>query len=213
MKTAGAQGLVDRLGRSGMILIGVNLLPLLGVILFDWDVFRIMALFWFENLFIGILGILRMCRSGLRSWFAPLFFTVHFGAFMVAHGVVLVELFGPATLGQSITDNLSFLWNTLGHTEIVIVGLAIAASHLWSYLENFVGNQEFLNLSQDKAMTLPYRRVLITHVALIGGGILLEKWGEPLVGLVVLIAVKTAMDWFSHRHEHEQLSRTPPASR
>ena len=34
-------------------LVGVNVLPLLGVILLDWDVAALMLLYWSENLVIG----------------------------------------------------------------------------------------------------------------------------------------------------------------
>ena len=39
------------------ILVMANLVPLAGVLLWGWDVFLILLLFWGENVIIGIFGI------------------------------------------------------------------------------------------------------------------------------------------------------------
>ncbi|QDU89898.1 hypothetical protein Pla175_32950 [Pirellulimonas nuda] len=42
----------------GLIL--ANLVPLAGVVLLDWDAFAVVALYWFENVVIGVLNIVKM---------------------------------------------------------------------------------------------------------------------------------------------------------
>jgi len=54
-------------------------------------------------------------------------------------------------------------------------------------------------------MALPYRRMMITHVALIAGGFFLIESGQPLGGLVLLILMKIALDVLFHRQEHKRL--------
>ncbi|MFK7851411.1 MAG: DUF6498-containing protein [Akkermansiaceae bacterium] len=47
-----------------LVLIGVNLLPIAGVLLWGWSAFEIVALYWFENVVIGAINVLKMvtCR-------------------------------------------------------------------------------------------------------------------------------------------------------
>jgi uncharacterized membrane protein YadS len=54
-------------------------------------------------------------------------------------------------------------------------------------------------------MALPYRRMMITHVALIVGGFFLIETGQPLAGLILLILMKIVMDVIFHRREHKRL--------
>ena len=67
---------------SAVFLVAANLVPLLGVLLWDWDVFLLLLLFWCENVVIGIFGIARMIVAGrtdsaAEGLFLPLFFLVH----------------------------------------------------------------------------------------------------------------------------------------
>lgn len=50
---------------SAFVLILANLIPVAGVLLFDWNVATILMLYWAESVVIGILNVLRMicCQS------------------------------------------------------------------------------------------------------------------------------------------------------
>jgi hypothetical protein len=43
-----------------LALILANLVPLAGVLFWDWDIFNIVVLYWFENVIIGGINILKM---------------------------------------------------------------------------------------------------------------------------------------------------------
>jgi len=45
---------------SALALIGANLIPLIGVIFYDWDSRLVLALFWIENLIIGVFNLAKM---------------------------------------------------------------------------------------------------------------------------------------------------------
>lgn len=192
---------------SSALLVAVNLLPLLGVVYFDWDVFRLLALFWIENVFIGLVSILRLIKGGERRVFVPLFFLIHYGIFMIAHGFILVTLFGPSMPQNTDLQRVQFLFDYVGQTELLLIAFAIFASHLWSFRANFLGQKEYERLRPNDAMRIAYRRVVITHIALIAGGFLLEHFNQPVAGLVALIVVKTVLDLSAHRREHKNLAR------
>ena len=196
---------------SLILLVAANLLPLAGVFLWDWDVFFLLLLFWCENVIIGLFGIARLVvaasndtlREGLLL---PLFFLVHYGGFMFGHFMVLFGMYSgnfegagnhaqPEDYYRLILDNLNW---------VALVALFI--SHGWSFIENYMGRSEYERLSPMQAMGLPYKRMAITHVALILGGFFLIKNGQPLAGLIILVLMKIALDIAFHQKEHRKLA-------
>lgn len=193
------------------VLVAANLLPLGGVLLWDWDIFLLLLLFWCENVIIGVFGIARLIVAGktentTEGLFLPLFFLVHYGGFMFGHFMVLFAMYSssvedagqlaePADYYSMVIENLNW-----------VAVLALFISHGWSFIENYMGNREHENLRPGAAMALPYRRMIITHVALLVGGFFVIEQGQPLVGLVLLVVLKVALDVTFHRREHRRLA-------
>ena len=88
--------LSDNLMLSRFALLAANLVPIIGVLLWGWDVTLIIGLYWIENLVIGLLNLPKMwmCeREGRNPLFLSLFFTVHFGMFCGVHGAAIGTIF------------------------------------------------------------------------------------------------------------------------
>jgi len=80
-------------------LIAANLVPLFGVLFYDWDAGLVLGLFWIENLIIGGFNLGKMLFVTIRnksfeSLALSLFFVLHFGIFCSAHGALLWDLLG-----------------------------------------------------------------------------------------------------------------------
>lgn len=196
---------------SLVLLVAANLLPLVGVFLWDWDVFFLLLLFWCENVVIGLFGIARLIVAAnndtiKEGLFLPLFFVVHYGGFMFGHFMVLFGMYSSNVeeLGRSAQPE-DYYRLVLENLNWIAVA-AIFVSHGWSFVENFMGRSEHERLSPMQAMGLPYKRMFITHVALILGGFFLIERGQPLGGLVILILLKIGLDVTFHRREHRQLA-------
>lgn len=199
---------------SLVLLVAANLLPLVGVFLWDWDVFFLLLLFWCENVVIGLFGIARLIVAAnndtiKEGLFLPLFFVVHYGGFMFGHFMVLFGMYSSNVeeLGRSAQPE-DYYRLVLENLNWIAVA-AIFVSHGWSFVENFMGRSEHERLSPMQAMGLPYKRMFITHVALILGGFFLIERGQPLGGLVILILLKIGLDVTFHRREHRQLANAP----
>lgn len=184
------------------VLIAANLVPVVGVLVWQWDVFAILFLFWCENVAIGIFGIARTAVVGWRvqkfgALFLAAFFSLHYGGFMFGHLMVLISLFGNDMGVKELFLSLDrWTWAAIA---------ALLFSHAWSFVQNFLGEREYNSLRPIGAMSMPYKRMAITHVALILGGFLLTGLDEPLAGLLLLLGMKIALDVIFHRREHEQL--------
>ncbi len=96
---------------SLVTLIGANLIPFIGIFLFDWDVRFIVLLYWIENLIAGFYNILKMvflktaqAADNKGKLFIIPFFCIHYGGFCAVHGFFLIHFFKIGT-GTSPFDN------------------------------------------------------------------------------------------------------------
>ncbi len=185
---------------SGLTLVAANIVPLVGVLLFGWDLPAIMVLFWAESAVIAFYTILKMILVG--KFFAILavpFFIGHFGAFMVVH-FLLIYAFFLHGLGAGPEPGFGEVLRTV----FVPIGAPIAAlfiSHGISFFTNFLGRREYAGASLSKLMNAPYSRIVVMQVTLIFGGWIVLLLKTPVGALVLLVAMKTAADFWSHRKE------------
>ena len=178
-----------------------------GVLVLDWPVFIVMALFWFENVVIGGFNVLRMLVSGIRMGPAGLvaacavaaFFTVHYGLFTAVHGVFVVVLFGAAELGREAMNA-----GLLGPLRRMLEHL-IADRDGWLAMLAIIGAQgagfvrwwrqtRAVPAPLKELMSAPYGRIVVLHVTLIAGGFVVMSLRAPLLGALLLIALKLAYD-------------------
>jgi hypothetical protein len=211
---------------SALFLIAVNIVPLVGVLIFDWSLFSIVFLYWIENGIVGFFNVLKIAwaRKPVSSesrftingrpagraskLFIIPFFIFHYGMFWVVHGVFVIVFFG--LLGDRFfTDSSGPPGDIGGFSGFEPRGVAIAAvalflSHGVSFVVNFLGEREYLNVSPDKQMMEPYSRVVVLHATILGGGFLAAYFGTPVASLVLMIVLKTALDLRAHLKEHRR---------
>jgi len=207
--------------QSAPVLILANLIPLFGVIIWHWDAFSVVFLFWMENVVIGFFNVLKMLVTGaiggdrgspamsmLRfagSLFMACFFTFHYGMFTAVHGMFVVTLLGGGMNGSG--GFLTVLSGTLTHAFAGGLGLAILAlfaSHAFSFLFNFLWNREYSRVQLDELMSAPYGRIVVLHIAILFGGFVSMALGSPMGVLIILVVLKTALDLKFHLKEREK---------
>lgn len=205
-----------------ILLVLANLIPLVGVLAWDWDVTGILVLYWSENLVIGFFAIVKMVhREPLSGWFSAAFFLVHFGGFCAIHGFFLlaltrgddIELFVGEDAWPFFLVFVQMLFSVTRHVlEIAprewLLGFAgIVLSHGVSLAMNYFGQGEYKQATVKSLMSAPYRRILVTHFTILGGAWGVVAVGSPLPLLLVLVVLKTVIDVFFHLREHgEQVS-------
>jgi hypothetical protein len=207
-------------------LIAVNLVPLFGVLFLGWSLFDIMAIYWLENGIIGVYTLLKVLASrpegaglvgqGVKLFVAP-FFTVHYGLFWVVHGLFVFILFqgggpfgsgggivGPSGLGSDFTPfSMPLVALRLATTESAfgLATLSMVVSHGVSFITNFLGRGEFRRLGPQELMFQPYGRVIVLHMAVLVGGFAVMLLGQPVLALLLLIALKIGVDVRAHLGE------------
>jgi FtsH-binding integral membrane protein len=80
-------------------------------------------------------------------------------------------------------------------------------SHGVSFVHNYLIAGEYKTSKPNDLMTQPYSRIIVMHIAILGGGFLSVKMGSPVGVLIVLIALKTIIDVTLHLRQHRALSQ------
>ena len=194
---------------SAWVLVAANLVPLAGVLFWGWDAFALLALFWMENVVVGVFFALRMLTIDPRDpalWMAKLFmvpfFCFHYGMFTAVHGAFVLSIFGGKQYGVNGIE----LWDPAfraAHDYGLWLPLGVlAASHLFSFFWNYFYRGEFRSAQLAPLMMRPYGRVMVLHVAILVGGFAAQTLGSPVWALVLLLALKVALDLTAHVKEH-----------
>jgi hypothetical protein len=203
---------------SGALLVAGNLIPLAGVLYFDWDIRAVLITYWLENGIVGLINVPKMMLAsdrtqpwstvgaadspGGRAIFA-VFFLFHYGIFWVVHGVFILMLTGaPFIFG--VGDPLSFV---LADRGLLLTALALLLSHGASFFLNYLGRGEYRRTSVGGQMFAPYPRLFVLHITIILGGFAVLALGQPTALVALLVLLKTAFDLVLHIREHTRHSR------
>ena len=206
---------------SALVLVLANLIPLAGVLFWNWDTVLVLALYWIENLVIGAFTLIKILSTVVtkkqsKGLFLAGFFSIHYGAFCAAHGQLLAKVLdqtigSASVLGKDPDGILELFWNAYAvllhfwQSLAPAIWLGVAAlvlSKLISFIEHFLLRGEIFQANPDKLMMQPYKQIVVMHVGLILGALLLQKMGSPTWLLAIVVAGKIVIDYrqFSNRH-------------
>jgi len=175
---------------------------LFGTVLFGWKLSDVMVLYWAESAIIGFFTICKMIVIG--RWLALLavpFFIGHFGGFMAIHFLFIYLFFVEGlSSGGSFGGDLP----EVGRMFIVLwpALAALFISHAWSYVQNFLGRQEYRQRTLKDQMSEPYKRIIFMHLVIIFGGGMALVLGAPEPVLFIVIVAKIYVDLKAHLKEH-----------
>lgn len=196
------------------LLVGANLIPLVGVLLLGWDVLSVLVMYWLENGLIGLLNIARMALAAGPAGGGPLaatgaaskvvlipFFAVHYGIFWAVHGVFVFAL--PSFAAAAVEGSAAVV-----SRDVVTVGaLALAISHGASFVLNYLGRGEYRTATVGGLFVAPYGRVVVLHLTVLLGGFVALGAGSPVALVALLVILKTAVDLVLHLREHAAARR------
>lgn len=196
-----------------------NLLPILGIIFLGWDLTHLLFLYWAESAVIGLFHLVRIARSTapstLKAFFIP-FFMVHFGGFMMVHGIFL---FAITHLLESVAGIQSTFTNPLFESgeffmNPLLVPLTIFST-LWPFLIAFLFSHGAdalqappLQMKKQKdvmaLMLAPYRRIIIMHLTILFGIFafvllnfipFIREHAQAAIIPIMFIGFKTALEY------------------
>ncbi|MGB3541929.1 DUF6498-containing protein [Rubrivirga sp.] len=192
---------------SAIGLVVANVVPLIGVMYFDWSLFGVMWLYWAETGVIGAFALLRILSAddgALPQRIAlGVFFCIHFGMFFSVHGVFVATLFG-GDVGSAAQSTLR-PWEGL---------VPLIASHGLSFVVNYIVRGERKAATISVEMGKPYGRVVLLHVVILAAGFMVMFAGGGVLALALFVVLKTALDlgihWVGHVMRFRDLEAAEP---
>ena len=227
---------------STIVLLGVNMIPVAGVVFFGWRVLDVLMLYWAENVVIGIINVFRMAaaKGGLGVGDSRMDAAIRaaIAAAPEAQGVTLKRIgtmmkitmipffivhYGMFCFGHLISLNYLFYPSDLvpgiismfGYDVVpVMIGIGpIAVSHLYSFFANFIRKGEYLRTTPMLLMQRPYGRLIALHIAIVAGGVLVQTLGGQVYLLIILVIAKTLMDAKLHTIERDKFANAGQGAR
>lgn len=192
--------------------IGLNLIPVIGVLFWGWSAFALIVLYWLENLVIGARTLTSLFANaaiaGGVNWLGAIFFggffTLHFGLFCFGHGVFVMALFGHGFAGDSILDLIGAVGALFATQSNLAIGFASIVAWQAVQLFRFIAGGEVGRTNLIELMGSPYPRIIVLHLTIIFGGFLLMLLNQPVGGIVVLALVKMSYDAAEVLHQPQQ---------
>ncbi|MFP6672620.1 MAG: DUF6498-containing protein [Pirellulaceae bacterium] len=221
---------------STRVLIAVNVIPVVGVLFFNWDAFNVVFLFWLENLVIGLFTVLKMVTAdpgkmsmremgGLFAsmipntkfsqhldrlpdevdvslgpvssraslFFLVPFFCVHYGIFMLGHGLFIVFLLGDGEASFRDGGFAGILSSSWHHWMwVALAGLVL--EHGREFLVDYLGREKNKQTAAIFQMFTPYGRIIVMHLVIIAGAFSVVSLRLPRLIAVLLVVAKTLME-------------------
>ena len=196
------------LGTSVVALVVANLVPLAGVILLGWEVFPVVFVFWVENVIVGVFNVLKMVTAtvrggvdlGVRCFLVP-FFCFHYGMFCFVHGLFVFVMFGKGMMDPHGFPGPAMMIEAVSRLGLWWAVAGLTVSHGISFVANYLLGGERDRVTLPQLMIQPYGRIVVLHLAILGGGFLIMSLGSPWYGLALLVLLKIGLDLRAHLRE------------
>ncbi len=223
---SGKSGLISALGQW-IGLIGANLVPIIGVLFWGWDVGLLLLYYWLENAIIGIFNIPRILGACAKPKedgaegtvqsvnlgeatpvIAAVFFFCHYGGFLFAHAVAVITLW---MVSLSVIDGveegpeLFVEMASAVFTLELLIGLPLLVLF---HAAQFRRDESYRHRHAFEQMKRPYARLIVLHLTLVLGAFLTILMGHPLAMLLLFVVLKMIADIHKARSANDKPPNT-----
>lgn len=203
---------------SVWFLVLMNLIPVYGVLFLNWQVFDVVIIYVAESVIIGLLNIFKMAfctvmasgeKSGgliihlLKIIMIP-FFIFHFFFFIAMQSLFVFTILGDQKMNDFEEVPGMFTQLISADTALGASIISILASHIFSFVVNYIGNKEYSKIGLPTLMFQPYIRIFIQQFVVIFGFILMTLFNTPDVFVLLLVFLKIFVDAATHLRMHRK---------
>lgn len=192
--------------RDGLLLLGMNLVPLVGALTAGWDGLAIMLYYWMETAIIGFWLVVRVAFTpldpiginfggkGLSSEALALFIVAHAGIFMGVHLFLLLGVFGSELRPGRLLSPLPLFADLLFERGFLLpLGVFALVRGLFAVADWRAGRRTGPGIIDF------YIRIIVMQFTVLLGGwvflILMPFGADSAIGaLVVLVLFKTGAE-------------------
>lgn len=182
------------------LMAGGNLLPLLGIFYLGWDATTLIILYWMETAVVGIWLAIRLAFASDSALPTNLhasrtttpdgpalavFLLLHGGFFMFIHMFFLTGI-APGEWSRHLASPQAFLFGF-----VIPTGLWIPVAGLFAVRGALTLDEIRSNRDTGHLVAGFYLRIIVMQLVIILGGMVALLLGNPVVLLVLIVALKT----------------------
>lgn len=180
-----------------LVVFVVNLIPLYEVLFAGWTISEVIALFWLENVAIGLFHWTKLLtcnpqrRPRLKRDTQQIKdFLLFYGTFTLCQGAALVAAYFIMDFdGGTLAQTEEFARHS-GLEGFFLALTALVAGHAYKFVREFLLGDGRERETINTLGTGPFGRVVLMQFVLIGGGIIAGLTGQPLWALALLVLIK-----------------------
>jgi Family of unknown function (DUF6498) len=186
-----------------LLILIVNLIPVYGVLYWDWQGFDLLFLYWLENWIVGFFMILRLVihrYQGVGDVIGTIltmpFTAFHYSAFCIGHGIFILVLFKKID-GDPLVGMWSLVISLVQTPEIMFALAGLLLTHFIRWIKTIIKAPFY----PGPVIGSAYGRILLTHLTIFACAFGLFWLGSSEFGLLFLVLVKLAIDLILFRRE------------
>ncbi len=185
----------------------VNLLPVLGFVFSDWNLYELMTLYWVENVIIGVFTLLKMLYVDSDSLAGDkevlLAMPPFLAYFLLCFFYLLLIQAVFQTFLPPLPPDETWLtgWHRIGNffnfafVQLKWMTLAMALSHGFSFVYDYNLGGEKYRTTLRKLLFLPGVRIIVMMAIIMVAGRQLKVETSPTQIFLVVIVVKIVLEW------------------
>jgi uncharacterized protein DUF6498 len=200
------------------MLLLVNVVPIFGVFYLGWELFPLIFFYWFESFIIGIIHLLRLLLIAplsivlwlLKLFIIPCFYILPFVCFNFAYFIFIAVIFDKGKYLQwhdDIFEMAAQIPDTILFYDMQWMILFFLFSHLYSFIYNDYVLGYHKEPEWKKILFEPYLRIFIPGFMIITGGLLIRMLEIEVAGLLLIIVLKTAADFYAYWRQHRMINK------
>ncbi len=200
---------------SATLVAAANMIPIPGVMLWEWNLYDLLALWWGETLLLVVVSLLRVfaARGSEDSpprggrWPGALFFLFHFALFAAVHGFFVFTLIGEKDFwNYPPIAFLLMLIEVFGRFGGILALFFLA--HFVVFAWNDFALRGYRRTDPHDILLQPYPRAVLLHIAILFSAFAIELAGPNLWLLLGLVAGKAILDLAFHLYAYGAAEQT-----
>ncbi len=200
-----------KLSKADYFVIAANLLPVVGVFLWDWSPVEVFMVYALETVIVGLFTLLKMGivtavrkkddwynagkstkQSGL---FFMLFFLAHYGIFVAIQTGLFVQVSGIGKQHRSGFFDFFINWPHYIGPDAWYMLIGFVISYGFSLVWNFLRTGQYKTIPLMHLMFQPYGRIFIQQFTVILGSMFLS-FGAGKIFILIFAAIKICFEVF-----------------
>lgn len=200
-----------QLSKSDYFLIAANLLPVIGVWIWNWSPYEVFMVYALETVIIGIFTLIKIGivtsvrktdtwyngpkRTNQSGIFFMLFFLVHYGMFVAIQTGMFIQVSGIGKQNQSGFFDFFLHWPRYLGKDAWYMLAGFFISYGVQMYRNFIRNGLYKTAPMMILMFQPYGRIFIQQITVILGSMFLV-FGAGKVFILIFALIKIFFELF-----------------